>query len=137
MLISAIIVLTTVVGYLLTGYKKKRAAVYSELYEFNERLLLNMKYGKERLQSLSSQFKYIDDVINGKDVLNGEDGIFLKNYAKNLGATDPQSQIDYLNERKNALKKVAEESSREYKKYSSLYIKIALMVGILIAVLLA
>lgn len=137
MLLSAIIVLTTVVGYLLTGYKKKRAAVYSELYEFNEQLILNMKYGKERLQSLSARFKYIGDIISGNDILYGEDGIFLKNYIKNLGATDPQSQIDYLNERKTTLKKIAEESSQEYKKYSSLYIKIALMVGILIAVLLA
>ena len=62
---------------------------------------------------------------------------FLKNYASNLGSTDASSQIDYLNERKAYIKKHKDESFADYKKYSSLYVKIFLMLGVLIAVLLA
>lgn len=129
--------LTTLAGYLLSIDKRKKAAVFAELYEFNEQLLLNLKYGKQRIETVSKPYKYVDDIIAGKQILSGEDGEFLKNYVKNLGGTDAISQIDYLNERKNTLKKMAEESAQNYKRYSSLYIKIALMLGILIAVLLA
>lgn len=117
--------------------KKKRAAVYAELYEFNEQLLLNLKYGRVRIEALSSKYKYVEDIIAGKEVLSGDDDVLLKNYARNLGSTDPQSQIDYLNERKVSVKRLADESQQDYKRYGSLYVKIGLMVGILIAVLLA
>ncbi|MGN0818125.1 MAG: hypothetical protein ACI4L9_04065 [Candidatus Coproplasma sp.] len=117
--------------------KKKRAKVYSELYEFNEQLLLNLKYGKVRLETVTSQFKYVQDVLDGKYVLGGDDGEILTAYARCIGTTDPISQIDYLNERKIILKKMRDESAENYKKYSSLYVKIALMIGILIAVILA
>lgn len=129
--------LTTAVGYLLSLDKKKKSMVYAELYEFNEQLLLNLKYGKVRIDAISSQFKYINDLLNGNKVLDGDDGEILLSYAKGVGTTDPQSQIDYLNEKKSVLKKLRDESAENYKKYSSLYIKIALMIGILIAVLLA
>ncbi len=100
-------------------------------------MLLNLKYGKERISRIANDYKYVNEVMSGKEVLSGEDGILIKEYFKNLGASDSVSQIDYLNEKKSALKKLKEESMLDYKKYSSLYIKIALMAGILIAVLLA
>ena len=77
------------------------------------------------------------DIVVGKRVLSGSDGQFLCEYIKNIGVSDSSSQIDYLNERKSGIKKLMEESAENYKKYSSLYVKIALMIGILIAVLLA
>ena len=137
LILIAIIVLTTFAGVLLSAEKKKRAAVYSELYEYNELLLLNLKFGREDMKSLCGGFKYMGEVLAGKPVLKGADGKFLKNYASNLGSTDASSQIDYLNERKAYIKKHKDESFADYKKYSSLYVKIFLMLGVLIAVLLA
>ena len=134
---SAIIVLTTAIGYLLSIDKKKKAQVFAELYEFNEKLLLNLKYGKVRLDSMTAQYKYIQDILSGKDVLGGEDEEILKAYVSSIGTTDAQSQIDYLNQRETVLKKLRDDSADNYKKYSSLYIKVALMIGILIAVLIA
>lgn len=122
---------------LLSAEKKKRAQVFTELYEFNERMLLNLKFGKLRISQIASDFKYMPDIVVGKQLLNGADGQFIADYIKNIGVSDSSSQIDYLNERKSAIKKLMEESADNYKKYSSLYIKIALMIGILIAVLLA
>lgn len=111
--------------------------VYAELYEFNEQLLLNLKYGRSKLSLIADKFKYVNALINGEKLLKDDDNAFINNYFANLGTTDASSQIDYLNERKTMLKKYKEESEINYKKYSSLYIKISLMVGILIAVLLA
>ena len=58
-------------------------------------------------------------------------------YTRNLGKTDALSQVDYLNERKSALKKYKDDSFADYKKYNSLYIKIFFLIGVLAAVLLA
>ncbi len=133
----AIIAATTAIGVLLSADKKKRAQVFAELYEFNERMLINLKFGKVRMSQIAADFRYIPDILAGKSVLNGSDGQFIADYIKNIGVSDSSSQIDYLNERKATIKKLMEESGENYKKYSSLYIKIALMTGILIAVLLA
>lgn len=122
---------------LLSADKKKRAAVFAELYEFNERMLINLKFGKQRISQIAADFKYMPDILAGKSILSGDDGQFISQYIKNIGVSDSSSQIDYLNERKQAIKKRMEESGENYKKYSSLYIKMALMIGILIAVLLA
>ena len=129
-MLCAIIAATTAVGVLLSADKKKRAAVFAELYEFNERMLINLKFGKQRISQIAADFKY-------KSLLGGDDGQFISQYIKNIGVSDSSSQIDYLNERKQAIKKRMDESGENYKKYSSLYIKMALMIGILIAVLLA
>lgn len=133
----AIIAATTAVGVLLSADKKKRAAVFAELYEFNERMLINLKFGKQRISQIAADFKYMPDILAGKSLLGGDDGQFISQYIKNIGVSDSSSQIDYLNERKQAIKKRMDESGENYKKYSSLYIKMALMIGILIAVLLA
>ncbi|MCD8372282.1 MAG: hypothetical protein LUD27_03165 [Clostridia bacterium] len=112
-------------------------AVYSELYEFNELLLLNMKFGREDMPKIAEGFTYMKELTEGKCILKGEDGDFLESYIKNLGKTDAASQIDYLNDRKVYIKKYKDESFADYKKYSSLYVKIFFMLGALIAVLLA
>ena len=133
----AIIAATTSIGVILSADKKKRAQVYTELYEFNEKMLMNLKFGRMKISQIAAQFRYMPDIVVGKRVLSGDDGRFIDEYIKNIGISNSSSQIDYLNERRNAIRKNMEESQNNYKKYSSLYIKIALMIGILIAVLLA
>ena len=123
-------------GVLLSAEKKKKAAVISELYEYNELLLLNLKFGRDDMRTLAKKFRYMGDMIGGKPLLNGDDEEFIKSYVQNLGVTDAYSQIDYLSERKSYIKKHKDESFADYKKFSSLYVKIFLMLGILIAVLL-
>ncbi len=137
MTLCAIIAGTTAIGVLLSADKKRRAGVYEELYEFNERMLINLRYGGRRVGEISSGCKYMADILAGKSVLGGEDDRFLREYSKSLGVSDSSSQIDYLVERRPQIKKLRDESAENYKKYSSMYIKIALMAGVLIAVLLA
>ena len=136
-LLVSVAVLVTMIGVFLSAGKKKTMNVFGELYEFNEQLLLNMKFARKPLNKVAENFKYMPSVLNGETVLKGKDGEIIREYISSLGKTDPLSQIDYLNERQSALRKYKEDSIENYKKYSSLYIKIFFMLGVLAAVMLA
>lgn len=131
------VILTTFLGAFLSANKKKRMQIFAELYEFNEQLILTLKFSRASMEKTAEPYRYVKDVINGKELLKGEDGQFLKDYILNLGKTDALSQVDYLNERKALLKNYKDESFADYKKYSSLYIKIFFLIGVMAAVLLA
>lgn len=111
--------------------------VFAELYEFNEQLILNLKFSREPIDKVAERFKYIPEILGGKKVLDGSDGETVADYISSLGKSDAVSQIDYLSERKAVLSKCKDESFSDYKRYSSLYVKIFFMVGLLAAVLLA
>lgn len=111
--------------------------VFGELYEFNEQLILNLKFSRQPINKIAEKYKFVPEILRGDKLLEGEDGEIVSDYAINLGKTDALSQIDYLNGRKAALEKYKNESAEQYKKYSSLYVKIFFLVGVLIAVLIA
>ena len=129
--------MTTSIGPILSANKKKRMQVFSELYEFNEQLILTLKFTMATMQKIAEPFKYVPQILDGKEVLSGDDGQFLRDYINNLGKTDALSQVDYLIERKTLLKKYKDDSFDDYKKYSSLYVKIFFLIGVMVAVLLA
>lgn len=137
LILIAITALISSIGVFLSSNKKKRMQVYAELYEFNEQLILNLKYSLSSIDKIAAPYKFVPDILKGENPLSEADAEFLKDYMENLGLTDALSQVDYLNERKVALKKYKDESLADYKRYSSLYIKIFFLIGVMTAVLLA
>lgn len=137
LILIAVVVLTTLIGTYLSANKKKRMQVFAELYEFNEQLILTLKFSRASIEKIAAPFKFVPNILKGERPLSGNDAEFLKDYTDNLGKTDALSQVDYLSERKTLLKKYKEESFTDYKKYNSLYVKIFFLIGVLIAVLLA
>ena len=133
----AIVLLSGALGIAAATEKKRRAKIFAEFYEFNEKLLLNLKYGREKVSKVVEEFESVRKVMDGNEVLKGEDGKFLKNYVSGIGETDAVTQVEYLNERKLALSEYKQKSQEDYKKHGSLYVKLALMAGLLVAVLLA
>ena len=129
--------LTTSLGIFLSANKKKRMQVFGELYEFNEQLILTLKFSRSSMDKIAQPYKFVPAILEGQSVLTGHDGEIIRDYLENLGKTDALSQVDYLSERKVILKKYKDESFSDYKKYSSLYIKIFFLIGVMIAVLLA
>lgn len=123
-------------GVLLAAKKKKRAKIFSELFEFNEQLIMNMKFKKYPVEKVAGKFIYIPRILHGENVLGEKDTELISDYIGNLGFSDALSQIDYLNAKRPDLLRIKDESLDEYKKYGSLYIKIFFMIGVLIAVLL-
>ena len=136
LILFAVAALTTLLGVLLSADKKKKMLIFKELYEFNEQLLINLKYSRRPIDKIACNFKYIPALIGGKPLLDGKEGEIISDYFLSLGQSDYLSQIDYLNGRKVTLLKMKDESEANYKKYSSLYIKIFFLLGVMIAILL-
>lgn len=127
----------TTLGVFFSAGKKKKMQVFSELCEFNDRLIMNLKFDKNPLDKVAQSYKYIPVALTGGKVLDGKDGELISDYFVNLGKSDAMSQIDYLNGKKAQLAKYRDESENNYKRYSSLYVKIFFMIGVLMAVLMA
>lgn len=127
----------TALGALLSAGKKKKMQVYSELYDFNEQLIMNLKFDKSPISKVAQGYKHIPAILNGGKALDGKDEEEIREYFSNLGKSDAMSQIDYLNGKVQHLAKLRDESQTEYKRYGSLYIKIFFMLGVLMAVLMA
>lgn len=121
----------------LSADKKKQYKIMCEFYDFNESLMLNIKYERKRFEEILDGFNTVKKALNGEEVIGGEEGEFIKKYLDGIGTTDAQSQISYLGEMKEKLSKYKSESETKYKKYGSLYLKLCIACGILIAVLLA
>lgn len=117
--------------------KKREMKVFAQFYDFNEKLILNLKYGKDKVGKIAEEYDCVQKVMRGDEVVKGEEGEFLKRYVEGIGESDAFTQVDYLNEKKQTLQKYKQISEEKYKKYGSLYFKLSLMAGILIAVLLA
>lgn len=111
--------------------------VFAQFYEFNEQLILNLKFSRFSVDKVAKNFHYVICVLEGNTPLKGDDEEFLNDYFNNLGKTDALSQIDYLTERKTILKKYKDETYADYKKSSSLYTKIFFLIGVTVAILLA
>ena len=133
----AIVLLSGALGMAVSAEKKREMKVFAQFYDFNEKLIINLKYGRDKVGKIAEEFDYVQKVMRGGEVIKGDEGDFLKSYINGIGESDAITQVDYLNEKKQTLQKYKQISEEKYKKYGSLYFKMSLMAGILIAVLLA
>ncbi len=130
-------ILSALLGIALSADKKRQMKTIAEFYDFNEKLILNMKYGRKKFSEVTEDYPTIKRALSGEEVIDGEQGVFINKYLKGIGTTDAASQSVYLEEMKVTLDKMKAESEQNYKKYGSMYFKLCLAGGILIAVLLA
>lgn len=137
MILFAIVLLSGGLGLAISAEKKREMNVFGQFYDFNEKLILNLKFNRDKIGTVADEFDLVKRVMNGDQLIKGGDGEFLKRYLSDIGKTDAPTQIEYLNEKGQTLEKLKKKSEENYKKYGSLYFKLSLMAGILIAVLLA
>lgn len=137
MILFAIVLLSGGLGLAISAELKKEMKIFGQFYDFNEKLILNLKFSREKVAVVAEEFDYVKRAMNGENLVNGEDGKFLTDYLSDIGKTDAPTQLMYLNEKGQTLKNLKQKSAEKYKKYGSLYFKLSLMAGILIAVLLA
>ena len=137
LILFAIVLLSGGLGLAISSEIKKEMKIYSQFYDFNEKLILNLKFKREKVGVVAEQFDYVKKAMLGEQLLKGEDGEFLMQYLSDIGKTDAPTQIAYLSEKGQTLLEFKQKSEEKYKKYGSLYFKLSLMAGILIAVLLA
>lgn len=137
MILFAIVLLSGGLGLAISAEKKREMNVFGQFYDFNEKLILNLKFNRDKIGTVADEFDLVKRVMNGDQLIKGGEGEFLKRYLSDIGKTDAPTQIEYLNEKGQTLEKLKKKSEENYKKYGSLYFKLSLMAGILIAVLLA
>lgn len=137
MILFAIVLLSGGLGLVISTEKKREMKVYAQFYDFNEKLIINLKFNRDKIETVAEEFDEVKRAMNGDEVAKGEDGEILKRYIDQIGNTDAPTQLLYLTEQGQTLKKLKLKSEENYKKYGSLYFKLSLMAGILIAVLLA
>ena len=137
LILFAIVLLSGGLGLAISAEKKREMNVFGQFYDFNEKLILNLKFNRDKIGTVADEFDLVKRVMSGDQLIKGGDGEFLKRYLSDIGKTDAPTQIEYLNEKGQTLEKLKKKSEENYKKYGSLYFKLSLMAGILIAVLLA
>lgn len=116
---------------------KREMKIFGQFYDFNEKLILNLKFNKDKVSVVAEPFDYVKKAMRGEQIVKGGDGEFLMQYLSDIGKTDAPTQLLYLNEKGQTLLDLKQKSEEKYKKYGSLYFKLSLMAGVLIAVLLA
>jgi len=129
--------LSGALGLLISSEKKRRTKIIEQFCQFNEQFILNLKYGREKIGKVAEGYDYVKKAMAGDEVLKGDEGKFIADYINGLGESDPATQIEYLNERGVKLKEYRQIFEDNYKKYGSMYFKLCLLAGLLIAVLLA
>ena len=92
--------LSGALGTAISAEKKREFKVFSQFYEFNEKLLINLKYGREKVKKVAEGYPYVEKAINGGEVLKGENGEILRKYIEGIGESDALTQVDYLNAKK-------------------------------------
>lgn len=137
LILFAIVLLSGGLGLVISTEKKREMKVYAQFYDFNEKLILNLKFNKDKIETVAEEFDQVKRAMKGDEVAKGEDGEILKRYIDQIGNTDAPTQLLFLTEQGQTLQKLKQKSEENYKKYGSLYFKLSLMAGILIAVLLA
>lgn len=161
LLLCLIVTCCTYIGYGLSSYYRKRLKIFRDCHSFSNKLIVEINFAKNNLKeiikssinSYSSDFK---SVLNGYlNYLNSDakvlatEQLFKKNnflsddekqtiflFFKSLGRYDAENQILEIEHFKQKFESMCESAESENKKYSSLYIKLGLMFGILVAILL-
>jgi len=124
-------------GTALAEHKKRQMKVMREFYDYNESLIFNLKYSRDKLAEVYKDFPYVSRAYLGEEVIGGEEGEFIKKYISGTGVSDAATQLDYLTEMKARLQIYKARSEEGYKKYGVMYFKLSVALGILLAVLLA
>ena len=128
----------------LTSKYKFRKQFYSDFLTFNKMLESEVRFGQKSIYALFEEIKENTDfyvsiknkVSNSKtpfdkDYLRNDEIVYFNEYAKNIGTSDRVTQIEYLGDVTESVKEKAKFCQEEYAKYTSLYIKMGILIGLL------
>jgi hypothetical protein len=136
-LISLIVIaLCSLIGVLMGAEIKKKCAIYVELADFNDKLIMNLKFARKSIKEIIVDFPNLSKYINSSAHIEDGDAL-ITDYFNSLGNSDSASQVDYLTEKSLEIKKERDVRLEKKAKYVPLYLKISVMIGVLIVVIMA
>ena len=128
----------------LTSKYKFRKCFYNDFLTFNKILEREVRFGQKSICSLLDETVVNTDfyvaikskVFNGKAVLekvylSDDEIMYFNEYVRNIGVSDRGSQIEYLSGITGQVNDKLKICQEEYIKYTSLYIKMGILIGLL------
>ena len=156
LLCLAILAFTSTVGYLLAAKYRQRKSFFTQLFDFNERFLVEVAYSKRPIKEFIENYAYKGDfaeilglyidvlgdfdkmptLFSEVSFLEQEEKKILTDYFSSLGKGDSDSQKSYFTNVKNTLDVYKKGAENEYKKYAELYVKLGVLVGVAIIIII-
>lgn len=148
--LAAIIVLfCTFLGFFASQKYRDRRSFFSDLYSFNQKYLAELKFSRKPLSELLGDtepkgdfFLALKEFLGARKVnlcksyLTKEEKDFVLEYLQMLGRGDSHSQSGYFSAQDAALFKWKEESMKNAKNYTDLYLKLGLLGGLAVVILI-
>ena len=145
-----LVVCFTFAGYLLSQKYKKRKDFYLGFKNFNSKLSTEINFSKNSILKIISELnddtsfnieikKYIKNSVSYvfmDKYLTSDEVQFFYDYLKNLGVSDSETQLNFLNNINESLAEKCDISEKEYKRYKPLYIKLGFLLGLIIGIIL-
>ena len=145
-----LVVCFTFTGYLLSQKYKKRKDFYLGFKNFNSKLSTEINFTKNSMVKIISELnddtlfnleikKYIKNSVSYifmDKYLTNDEVQFFYDYLKNLGVSDSETQLNFLNNINESLVEKCELTEKEYKRYKPLYIKLGFLLGLIIGIIL-
>ena len=158
-LIVGLCAITRYIGYLLSKQYKLRRDLYVNLKDFVDKISAEIKfknlsvkdvclaneksYNGEFGKVIKSYLKCLDekkdfsvDQVGVVKNYTDEERNLITNFFNSLGKFDLKTQIKDMDNFKCRFEEYCEEAKAEYKKYSSLFIKLGLIIGLAISIII-
>lgn len=143
--------LGTFVGYKLSSKYKKRYLLYKECQEFFHFYKLQIGFSREKIKDIVNKFisskdrvifpyeqyvlflnntsAYASYSLDGLDFLKKDEIDFLKAQYLSIGKYSVSEEMQNIDKILNEINVLTTQTNEQFKKYSSLYLKLGLIVG--------
>ena len=144
-----ILCLCTYIGYFLSQKYVKRKEFYQDFISFNNKMKNEVSFFQNTIDNIIKKsendgdfYKYL---LNKKNInvcdykceyLTTEENKYVKNYVKELGTTDKDSQLKYFDIVDDDISKIYEKVESDEKKYKVLFLKLGFLFGLIILIVL-
>ncbi len=141
------LLLSVILGHIFSSKYLLKYKFYDDFYQFNEKVINEVLYFQKTLNSIinclpESDFsRVIKSYFEKKkiaqvDFLTAEENEYLNNYLINVGKSDRDTQIEYLQRVRLNIDSIKKGAETSLKKYRPLYLKISLLIGLIAFVVL-
>ncbi len=149
---TLIVVFTSVIGYIFSLKYKRKRVFFSDLLSFHERYLSELNYTKRPIYEIIDTINPKNDLyeclqewlkIENKNeisidvkYLKQTDIDFFKEYLLSLGKGNSYTQKEVYEAKTDTIKKFYNESKENEKKYTNLYVKLGILIGLTLIILI-
>lgn len=143
-----LLIISTFVGYVCSSKFSDRQVFYLDFLNFNKKLKQEVAFKQSTILTIVNKLNNNSDFnITTKDFfsknelnfnkkyLTEEEKNYFYDYLREIGKTEKNYQIEYLNATNETLTLKQKACEEDAKKYKKLYIKIGFLIGLILLIL--